>query len=228
MMKIRVCHTIAGLLLLAAVLIFDAFGIEDAFAAGSGDAHGTAEGGHAVGHDAGHAESSGGLPQLDTSTYPSQLFWLAITFGILYFIFSKRSLPQISNVLENRQAHIQSDLETAEKLRADAEKAQEAYETSLETARTNSAKAMQEANAAIKAKADKQNEAFRKKSEKEIVELEKRLVKAKEEAMDEMNTIAAEVASAAAKKIVGIHPDIEQAKTVVKALNDGSTKAKAA
>ncbi len=177
-------------------------------------------------HGGGHGESTPGLPQLDTATYPGQLFWLAVTFGILYLIFSKKSLPEISNVLENRQQHIQSDLETAERLRSDAERAQHTYEASLEKARAESAKALQEANDRIKAKADKQSDAFRKKSESDIQSLEKRLAKEKESVMDDMNTIAAEIASEAAKKIVGMKTDIEEAKTVVKALN--APKAKAA
>lgn len=218
----RVCHYIAGFFLLAAAYtLLDASGIE-AFAAAE------AEPGHegvGTAHGDGHGESSAGLPQLDVSTYPSQLFWLAVTFGILYFIFSKKSLPEISNVLENRQQHIQSDLATAENLRNDAEKAQEAYEASLDAARAESAKALNEANARIKEKAEKQNDAFRKKSEADIHELEKRLNEAKEEAMDDMNTIAAEVASAAAEKIVGINPDIEHAKTVVRSLSGTNAKA---
>ena len=55
--------------------------------------------------------------------------------------------------------------------------------------------------------------------------LEGRLGKAQSEAMDDMNTIAAEVASEAAKKIVGISPDLKEAKTVVKSLNDNGRKA---
>src|SRR5690606_28063422 len=62
---------------------------------------------HAEGHPTG-----GGLPQLDVSTFPSQLFWLFVSFGIMYMIFSRRTLPEISGVLENRQSHIQGDLET--------------------------------------------------------------------------------------------------------------------
>lgn len=169
--------------------------------------------------------TGGGLPQLDTSTYPSQLFWLAVTFAILYFIFSRRSLPEISGVLENRQQHIQSDLETAEKLKNDAEKAQNAYETSLKEARAGAGKAVHDVQEKLKAKAEKQSDSFRVKAEKDIQAMEERLQKVKEGAMDDMNTIAAEVASEAARKIVGINPDPEQAKTVVESLNGTNAKA---
>lgn len=174
----------------------------------------------------GHEEAStSGMPQLDTTTFPSQVFWLAVTFAIMYMIFSKKSLPEISGVLENRQQHIQSDLETAEDLKKEAEEAQHAYESSLENARTSASKALNDVQSKIKAKAEKQHESFREKSEKDIQDLEKRLDKVKKDAMDDMNTIAAEVASEAAKKIVGINADLEQAKTVVKALNGTNAKA---
>ena len=43
------------------------------------------------GHGAEHA-SSGGLPQFDPAWFPSQLFWLAVTFALLYVIFAKKTL----------------------------------------------------------------------------------------------------------------------------------------
>lgn len=192
------------------------------FAVNAAYGAGPAKDGHG---DAHHEASSSGLPQLDASTFPSQLFWLVVTFLILYVIFSKKSLPEISNVLENRQNHIQGDLECAEKLKAEAEQAQQTYESSLENARNEASKALHGAQNKIKAKAEKQNEAFREKSEKDIQALEQRLEQVKKDAMDDMNTIAAEVASEAAKKIVGIDPGLEQVKTVVKALNGTNAKA---
>ena len=77
----------------------------------------------------------------------------------------------------------------------------------------------------MKAKAEKQSQQFREKADKDIQELETRLQKAKEAAMDDMNTIAAEVAREAAKKIVGIQADLEDAKTLVKSLSGLNAKA---
>ncbi len=180
---------------------------------------------HGVDANAHHEGGGGGLPQLDTSTFAGQIFWLAVAFAIMYMIFSRRSLPEISGVLENRQNHIQSDLETAERLKSEASAAQQAYESGLQEARDAATSAMAEAQERVSAKAEKQAEAFREKADKEIMALEKSLETAKEGAMDDMNTIAAEIASEAAKKIVGIHADPEQAKTVVESLNTGTKKA---
>ena len=189
-----------------------------------GDVHGSSD----YGDHHGDAASSAGLPQLDATTFPSQLFWLAIAFTVMYIIFNNRSLPDISNVIESRQEHIDDDLKSAEQLKTEAEEVQQSYEQGLETARLEASKIIDDLQESIKSKAEKQNADFRGQAEKDIKDLEKRLNKAKADSMDEMQTIAAELASEAAKKIVGISTDVEDAKSVVKAINNGTRKAKAA
>lgn len=176
-------------------------------------------------HTDSHAESSAGLPQLDVSTFPGQLFWLTITFGIMYLIFSRKSLPEISGTLERRQLHIESDLESAERLKSEADSVLSAYEASLGKARAESAKILHDVQNSIKALTESHTGDFHAKAEKDIEALDKKLFALKEGLMEDMNVIAAETAREAAKKIVGIQTDLEQAKTVVKALNIPSAKA---
>lgn len=202
------------------------YGLHAAFAAGGGGQHGAEPSGH--GAQAGeHGGSSAGLPQLDVSTFPSQLFWLLVSFALLYAIFSKKTLPEISGVIENRQNYIEKDIASAEKMKSEAEEVQKAYEASLGKAREEATRVLADMQDEIRAKADQQSADFRGKAEAEIRALEKSLNKAKQGSMEEMHTIAAELATEAARKIVGIATDIEQAKTVIKAIN-GSNKAKAA
>jgi F-type H+-transporting ATPase subunit b len=203
-----------------------ALGAHDVFAAS--DSHnkssGHADASHGGDH---HAEGSVGLPQLDVTTFPSQLFWLLVTFVFLYVIFSKKNLPEISSVLENRKNHIQNDLETAGKTRLEAEQVQNSYEESLNKAREDATNEMSSVNDEISAEAEKASNEFREHSEKEIAKAEKNLSKAKKEVLDSMDTIAAEIASEAAQKIVGISTDVDQAKSVVQLIN-GNNKNKAA
>lgn len=177
----------------------------------------------AHGHDA--AASSGGLPQFDPTWFPSQLFWLAVTFFVLYLFFSKKTLPEISSVIENRRNHIRSDLDMAEKLTADAEAVQAAYENGLQSARDQAHQAVTDVETTMKAKGAAEYEAFRKRSEAAIDAAEKRIEGAKADAMDDMNTIAAEVAAEAVKKIIGTNMDVQKAKSIVESLTG---KAKAA
>lgn len=200
----------------AALFCLAAFAAQAAFASEEVVHH---EGGeHGAAGAAEH--SSAGLPQLDASTFPSQLFWLAVTFGILYLYFSKKALPDISSVIENRREHIQSDLDGAERVRDEAEAAQNAYDKLMENARTEATKLMTEAEAGVRAKAEKELAALREKGVKEMETLEKRLAQSKMQAMGDMNAIAADIASRAAEKITGIKPDLQQAQTVVQALNN--------
>lgn len=186
-----------------------ALGVQAAFAA---DPH-AADAGH-------HAEGGGGgLPQFDPTTFPTQVFWLAVTFVILYAVFSSRILPDISGILENRRVHIESDLETADRLRKEADSVQAAYESNLDHARNESKRLVNDVHATMKTRAEAQMNSLRDKAEKDMHALEVRLQSAKNEAMEQMTTIAAEVASEAAAKIVGTPADLAHAKSVVQSIN---------
>lgn len=167
-----------------------------------------------------HGESSGGLPQLDPSTYPSQIFWLVIAFVLLYFFFSSKTLPEVSSVLEKRKDRISNDLGTAEQLKEEIEEAQTTYEDSLSGARDKAAKTLADTNAKIAEKAAKETEKLNDKAVKEINALESEIQKAKQAAMDDISSVVAEVSHEAAQKIVGMKLDPKKAQTVVKALNE--------
>ena len=72
--------------------------------------------------DANAANTASGpkLPQLDIVTYSSQIFWLAISFIVLYFLVAKIAMPRIAEVLEERQERIEDDLDKAETLKKEA------------------------------------------------------------------------------------------------------------
>ena len=74
------------------------------------------------------AAESGGMPQLNPEFWVSQIFWLIITFGILYVVLSKLILPKISANLETRKSQILENIEAAEKKREESEQKIEEYE----------------------------------------------------------------------------------------------------
>ena len=63
-----------------------------------------------VEHIAAHGEKKAGLPQFDTTTFTSQLFWLAIAFAIMYVYFAKSSLPALSKVIDARRTLLRNDI----------------------------------------------------------------------------------------------------------------------
>lgn len=196
-----------------------AFAAEDAYLHGEA-AHELAEGIHAAEH-----VEKGGLPQFEPDWFASQIFWLAISFTVLYIIFSKKTLPDISGVIENRKNHIQSDLETAEKLTAEADEVHDLYQAGLAKAQDSAAKSILSVEEKMKAKATEAQDNFRSKSEEELNAAEGRIQAAKMAAMDDMNAIAAEAAADAVKKIIGRKTSANEVKPIVEAIS-GDTRGK--
>lgn len=201
--------------------------------AGHGDAvkHVTDDVVGEVGHvaDVEHA-ASGGLPQFDPTWFASQIFWLAITFVVLYVFFAKKTLPEISGVIENRKNHIQADLESAEKITAEADEVQNAYQEGLNKAQSDAADAIKKVESNAKAKAEKAIDDFKHKSDVALKETEKRIEASKLVAMDDMSDVAAKAAAQAVEKIIGVTPDTSKIETAIKNINGKfqSDKAKAA
>ena len=134
--------------------------------------------GHAA-EAAGYGEkTSGGMPQLDITTFPNQIFWLTVSLVIIYLILSRIVLPRIESVLSERQGTITGDLSAAEELKQKAVEAEDAYKKALADARTEANRIIAETKAEIQAdldaaiaKADAEIAAKSARSEKAIAEI---------------------------------------------------------
>jgi len=129
---------------------------------------------------AGHAaEASGaGMPQLDFSTFPNQIFWLLVALVVIYLILSRIALPRIGAVLAERAGTVSNDIAAAEDLRNKAREAERAYDKALADARTEANRIIAAAKAEIQAelgvemqKAEAQIAAKASESEKAIREI---------------------------------------------------------
>jgi F-type H+-transporting ATPase subunit b len=151
------------------------------------------------------AESS--FPPFETSTFPSQLLWLAITFGLFYLFLQKVVLPRIGGILEVRRDRIAQDLDQAARMREESDAAVAAYEQDLAEAR---GKAHSIAGTARdKAKADA--EAERRKAEAELesrlTEAERRIASIKDAAMSDVGTIAEDTTAVIVERLIGAKAD---------------------
>lgn len=81
------------------------------------------------------APKEGGFPPFDTTTFPSQFFWLAICFAFLFTVLWRVAGPRINGAITNRRGVINGAIAEAGKARAEAEAAQGAYEQALAEAR---------------------------------------------------------------------------------------------
>ncbi|MGI9390431.1 MAG: F0F1 ATP synthase subunit B' [Boseongicola sp.] len=129
--------------------------------------------------DAAHgAVEAPGMPQLDFSTFPNQIFWLVVTLVIIYLVLSRIALPRIASVLAERQGTITNDIGAAEELKQKAADAEAAYEQALADARTEANRIAAEAKAEVQAevdvalqKADSEIKARTAESESRIAEI---------------------------------------------------------
>jgi len=76
--------------------------------------------------------AKGGMPQLNTEFWASQIFWLILIFSILYIIIWKIFLPKITDIIENRKSRIIGDLNETQKLKENAEKKLSEYNKIIE------------------------------------------------------------------------------------------------
>src|SRR5215471_12090912 len=81
------------------------------------------------------SEHGKGFPPFDVHTFPSQLFWLALTFIALYLLMSRIALPRIVSILEDRRKRIEGDLAEAQRLKGESDAAIAAHEKALAEAR---------------------------------------------------------------------------------------------
>ena len=151
------------------------------------------------------AENGGGsLPQLDVATYPSQLFWLVVSFVALYLLLSKVALPRVGEVLESRQERIDNDLAKAQQLRDEAATVQSAYEASLADSRAKAQGVVSAANAEIAARLAASEEEAARKSADALQAAEARIAEASAAALENIREVAADVAGQAVTKLIGV------------------------
>lgn len=166
-------------------------------------------------------DGGGGLPQLDANSYPTQIFWLVVTFVVLYVIMAKVALPRIAEVLEERQERIADDIETAERLRSEAAAVQAEYEKALAEARGRAQDLFRETGDVIA----KENAAAAAEAAKKVARktktAETRIAKQRDEALQNLRTVASETAAAATAKLIGIEPSADAVGKAVEAAAGG-------
>jgi F-type H+-transporting ATPase subunit b len=158
------------------------------------------------------AQAAGaGLPQLDISTWPSQLFWLVVLFTAGYILMAKFVTPRIGSVLEERRAKLDEDLGKARSASEDAARIRAEYEAHLDAARTAAAETAKQAAAEATKQAEASDAKIAKKLAEKVAKAEAKLATARSEAMANLNNVAAEAAMAAVAQLANIQTTAAQA-----------------
>lgn len=133
------------------------------------------------------------MPQLDLSTFGSQLFWLAVSFVTLYVVLSVLVLPRIGATMAKRSEQLDGDLAEAEALRAKAEAALEAYEEALAQARTKALVVAQTMRAEVPAETARQKAELDAKLAEEAAAADSRLAATREAALAGLRDAAKDI-----------------------------------
>ena len=160
------------------------------------------------------SETGGGaaLPQLDVDTFPTQIFWLFVTFIGLYIMMSKVAIPRIEYVLEERNNRIAEDLDKAGKLKADAQEVQANYEKALADARDSAQTLIAKTRDDVSAENAKAEAKADAAAAVQIKEAEARIAEARSEALANVKDVVSEVVGDAVAKLI----DVKATKTDLK------------
>ncbi|KKC27804.1 F0F1 ATP synthase subunit B family protein [Sphingomonas sp. SRS2] len=158
------------------------------------------------------------MPQIAqiAATYASQIFWLLIVFGLIYFVIGKGMLPKIEAVVDARDQKIASDLAAAEAARAKADETESAYRAKIEDARAAALKATQEAKAASTKEAETKVKAADAELAAKAATADAALKAAQAKALAEIESVAAEAAQDIVAKVSGLTVDRAAAEGAVK------------
>ena len=146
---------------------------------------------------------SGGMPQLNPEFWISQIFWLTLTFGILYVVLSKLILPKISANLELRKSQIQENIEAAEKQRESSVSKIKEYDDIILKSKLQAKNILKDAREKVLKDINLKKETLDKQIDEEIKKAEQEIYVLKKKAPEKINKIAIETSSEIVKKLIG-------------------------
>lgn len=175
-----------------------------------------------------HAKKAG-LPQFDPSTYSKQIFWLFVTFLIMYTVFSRSVLPNLSAGMKKRAATVQEMVVTAARMRDEAESLKLQYEAALDKAKADSKAILTQMQEDQRRQQEKQDADFNAKARAAIEALETRLETSKTNITADLKTLGAGLAQDIAQKTAGVAVDEKKLQTIAGTMvQNTQTLAKAA
>lgn len=180
----------------------------DPVGAATGAAHANAPSAHATEQ----------LPQFMTEFYPGQLFWLIVTFGLLYYLMVRVALPRVQKVQETRYAALSADLKAASLASDEARKIMKQYESALASARTQAQTSVNDLVERTKAESARYQAAQRQELTRRMEEAERRIRDARTEANGHIQEMAVDLARETVRKISGLETSPSHLGVVVERL----------
>ena len=159
------------------------------------------------------------MPQITqlSMIFASQLFWLAVVFGILFFGIGRRMVPKIQATVELREKRIADDLASAQAARAAAEETEAAYRAAIDASRADAAALTREARAASARETETKVHAAAEKIAAKVAKAEGQIRAAADAARAEVEKVAVEATQDMVAKLIGVTIGRDEAVTAVKA-----------
>jgi F-type H+-transporting ATPase subunit b len=143
------------------------------------------------------------MPQLDISTWPPQLFWLAVTFFALYFVISRVAIPRTGGVIALRKSTIDGDLASAQKLKVETENAVKAYEAALADAKAKANAIATENRNALNTEIEAERAKLDAALGAKIATAEKKVMASRDKALQDVSGMAADIAAQIVQQLTG-------------------------
>ena len=150
------------------------------------------------------SSESGGMPQLNPEFWFSQIFWLIITFGVLFIVLSKLILPKISTNLEARKSQILENIGAAEKQKEASENIIKEYEKIILDSKNEAKNYFNKARGQILKDIDKKRKTLKNEINEEIKKAEKEIDDLKNKSPEKINKIVVETSSDLVKQLIGV------------------------
>jgi len=150
------------------------------------------------------APHKGVFPPFNRETFPSQLFWLAICFVLLYLITARLVQPRVDGIMDSRKNRISGHLAEASRFKAESEQAMAAYEKALADARTRAQTIASETRDRLQGEADRNRKSLEEQLGAKLAEAEKAIAATKGAAMANVRGIATEAAAAIVTRLTGV------------------------
>jgi F-type H+-transporting ATPase subunit b len=159
------------------------------------------------------------MPQIEQLPFIffSQLFWLAVVFGIIFFVIGRGMLPKVQSTVDEREKTIAQDLEQAQAARAAAEETEEAWRARMDAARAEAAKLAQEAKQAAARDTEAKVRKADDKINLKVDAAERKIREAVDSARAEIEAVAADAAQEMIQRLTGIKVDKKEAASAVRA-----------
>ena len=152
-----------------------------------------------------YAAESGGMPQLDPEFWFSQIFWLVITFGVLYLILSKIVLPKISDNLETRKSQVLENLEIAEKQRNQSEAKLKEFDNIILKSKIEAKNLFNESRKKLLDDINSKKQKLEEEIDKEVKIVESEINELKNKSPDKINKIAIETSADIINQLIGVN-----------------------